>query len=62
MPNDPKSVWQSFVSRGSTDREALFKTFEHYNELHWKNYQQLRGEVDVLKQQLKALEAGKAAE
>ena len=59
MANDPKSVWESFVSRGNSDREALFKMIEHYNELHWKNDEQLRGEIDMLKKRVKALEPEK---
>ena len=60
MANSPKEVFESFVKRGSTDREAMFKMIEHYNELHWKNDAQLRGDIDMLKKRVKVLEAGKS--
>jgi hypothetical protein len=60
MSNSSKQLFQSFVKKGMSDRDAIFAVIDHLNQLHWYDRDRYHERIKQLEDKLAALE-GKPA-
>lgn len=56
--NKSKQLFQSFVKKGMTDRDAIFAVIDHFNDLHWHDRDRYDERIKALESRVAALEAG----
>jgi hypothetical protein len=59
MANDSKTLFQSFVKKGMTDREAFFAVIDHFNQQHFYDRNSQHERLTKLEEKA---EAGKLGE
>lgn len=62
MQNSSKTLFQAFVKKGMTDRDAIFAVIDHWNTLHWDDRNRLTEENKRLKDRLARLDKASHAE
>jgi hypothetical protein len=58
MPNSSKLLFQTFVKKGMTDRDAIFAVIDHFNDQHWHDRDAYHKRITELEAEVAKLKTG----